>query len=247
MRRILLLNIIIIAAATISKGGEVVLTSDPPGSTIFAGGKQLGTTPLTTDLPPGPIEITSRFGVLAPVVQTLTPDDTQVAAFHFKHTYGTLIVSSDRTDAALTIDGADFGHPPALVFLAPGPHKISITAANAPDKTRNADVVEGQRASVEIHFSASSPETSTGGLSPTVSTSPAWATSSPAASPSVPPVKTSPKPKPNPQSIVWQEPSTTLSGERFAESDPFTQPESERPSQSAANGISDGCAQSTEA
>jgi PEGA domain len=208
MRLTLLLSIII-ATATITKGGQVVLTSDPPGSTIFAGGKQLGTTPLTADLPPGPIEVTSRFGSLAPLVQTLTPDEAHVVAFHFTHAYGTLIVSSDRGDAALTIDGTDFGHPPALVFLTPDTHKVFITAANAPDKTRNVDVIEGQRASVEIHFSGSSPETTTSGPSPTVSSSPARASSSPAASPSVAPVKASPKPKPSPQLLVWQEPSTT--------------------------------------
>src|SRR6266404_3128564 len=178
MRLTLLLSVVI-AAATISKGGQVALTSDPPGSTIFAGGKQLGTTPLTADLPPDAIEVTSLFGALAPVVQTLTPDDAHVVAFHFKHSYGTLIVSSDRADAALTIDGTNFGHPPALVFLMPGTHKVFITATNAPDKTRNVDVAEGQRASVEIHFSGSSPETTTSGPSPTVSPSPARASSSP--------------------------------------------------------------------
>src|SRR5258707_9728216 len=182
MRLTLLLSVVI-AAAAISKGGEVVLTSDPPGSTIFAGGKQLGTTALTADLSPGPIEVTSRFGTLAPVVQTLTPDEAQVVAFHFKHSYGTLIVSSDRADAALTIDGTNFGHPPALVFLTPGTHKVFITANNAPDKTRNVDVVEGQRATVEIHFTGSSPETVTSGPSPTVSASPTKASSSPKSPP----------------------------------------------------------------
>jgi PEGA domain len=207
MRLTLLLSVVI-AAVTVSKGGQVVLTSDPPGSSIFAGGKQLGYTPLTADLPPGPIEVISRFGTLTPVVQTLTPDGAQVVAFHFKHSYGTLIVSSDRADAALTIDGTNFGHPPALVFLTPGTHKVFITATNAPDKTRSVDVAEGQRASVQIHFSGSSPETTTCGPSPTVSPSPARASSSPAASPAVPPVKASPKPKPSPQLMVWQEPST---------------------------------------
>src|ERR1700704_1209346 len=177
--RLTLLLCVIIAASTAAKGGQVALTSDPPGSTIFVGGKQLGTTPLTADLPPGPIKVTSRFGALAPVVQTLTPDDAQVVAFDFKHSYGTLIVSSDRADATLTIDGANFGHPPALVFLPPGTHKVCITATNAPDKTRNVDVVEGQRASVEIHFTGASPETATSGPSPTVSASPAKASSSP--------------------------------------------------------------------
>jgi PEGA domain len=127
-------------------------------------------------------------------------------AFHFKHSYGTLIVSSDRADAALTIDGTNFGHPPALVFLTPGTHKVFITATNAPDKTRNVDVAEGQRASVEIHFTGASPETVTSGPSPTVSASPAKASSSPTA----PPVKASPKPKPIPQLTVWQEPPSAL-------------------------------------
>src|SRR5258705_1296429 len=205
MRLTLLLSFVI-AAATISKGSQVVLTSDPPGSMIFAGRKQLGITPLTADLPPGPIEVISRFGTLTPVVQTLTPDGAQVVAFHFKHSYGTLIVSSDRADAALTIDGTNLGHPPALVFLTPGTHKVFITANNAPDKTRNVDVVEGQRATVEIRFTGASPETVTSGPSPTVSASPAKASSSPTA----PPVKASPKPKPSLQLMVWQEPPSAL-------------------------------------
>jgi hypothetical protein len=205
MRLTLLLSVVI-AAATISKGGQVVLTSDPPGSTIFAGGKQLGTTPLTADLPPGPTEVTSRFGTLEPVVQTLTLDDAQVVAFRFKHSYGTLIVSSDRADATLAIDGTNFGHPPALVFLTPGTHKVFVAATNAPDKTRNVDVVEGQRASAEIHFTGSSAETVTSDPSPTVSASPTKASSSPTAQP----VKTSPKPKPSPPLMVWQEPPSAL-------------------------------------
>src|SRR5260221_851362 len=209
MRLTLLLSFVI-AAATISKGGQVVLTSDPPGSMIFAGGKQLGYTPLTADLPPGPIEVISRFGNVTPVVQSLTPDGAQGVEFHFKHPYGTLIVSSDRADAALTSEGTSFGHPPALVFLTPGTPKGFITANNAPDKTRNVDVVEGQRATVEIHFTGSSPETVTSGPSPTVSASPTKASSSPKS----PPVKESPKPKPSRQLRVWQEPPSELPAPR---------------------------------
>ena len=233
MRLTLLLSVVI-AVAAISKGGEVVLTSDPPGSTIFAGGKQLGTTPLTADLPPGPIEVTSRFGTLAPVVQALTPDDAQVVAFHFKHSYGTLIVSSDRADAALTIDGTNFGHPPALVFLTPGTHKVFITATNAPDKTRNVDVAEGQRASVEIHFTGASPETVTGGPSPTVSASPAKASSSLTA----PPVKASPKPKPSPQLMVWQEPPSALPLASASPSPKVSAPPSPQPKDSQTRNTS---------
>jgi PEGA domain len=108
-----------------ANGAEVVITSDPPGSVISAGGKELGITPLTLDLPGGqPVEITSRFGPLVPLAQTLTPDDGQLIACQFKHEYGTLVVTCERTDAALLIDGTGYGHPPAVVLVSPGRHKL---------------------------------------------------------------------------------------------------------------------------
>lgn len=134
------------------KGGSVELTSDPAGATILVGGSKLGTAPLTANLPTEPVEVTSRFGTLVPVVQTLVPDAERVVSFHFKHSYGTLLASSDRTDAVLIVDGVDYGHPPAQLFLAPGNHKLLLSAPNAPDKTRRVDLMEGQRASVQINF-----------------------------------------------------------------------------------------------
>ena len=134
------------------KGGSVELTSDPAGATILVGGSKLGTAPLTANLPTEPVEVTSRFGTLVPVVQTLVPDAERVVSFHFKHSYGTLLASSDRTDAVLIVDGVDYGHPPAQLFLAPGNHKLLLSAPNAPDKTRRVDLLEGQRASVQINF-----------------------------------------------------------------------------------------------
>jgi hypothetical protein len=133
----LLFFTLIVAAATVTKAGQVVLTSDPPGASIYAGDKQLGTTPLTMDLPSGPTVLTSRFGSLAPVTETVTSDEEQASSFNFQHAYGILIVSSDREDAELTIDAAAFGHPPALLFVTPGTHKVFLTAPNAPDESRN--------------------------------------------------------------------------------------------------------------
>jgi PEGA domain len=134
------------------KGGSVELTSDPDGATIFVGGLKLGTAPVTANLPTGPVEVTSRFGTLVSVVQTLVPDPERAISFHFKHSYGTLLVSSDRTDAVLIVDGVDYGHPPAQLFLAPGNHKLLLSAPNAPDKTRRVDLREGQHVSVQINF-----------------------------------------------------------------------------------------------
>jgi PEGA domain len=112
-----------------ANGAEVVITSDPPGSVISAGGKELGITPLTLDLPSGqPLEITSHFGPLGPVMHTVTPEDGQLIACQFKHEYGTLVVTCERIDAALVIDGTGYGHAPAVVLVSPGRHKLFMTA-----------------------------------------------------------------------------------------------------------------------
>ena len=193
------------ALLTVANGAQVVLTSDPPGSVISAGGKELGITPLTLDLPSGqPVEITSRFGPLGPLTQTMTPSEGQLIAYQFKHAYGTLVVTCERIDAALLIDGTGYGHPPAVILVSPGRHKLFMAASNAPDKTREVELKAGERAMVEMDFSGGSPETtktSTGPQSsPVDSPSPA-----PAASPS--PKSRGVKPAPADRTkVVWEEP-----------------------------------------
>jgi PEGA domain len=147
--------------AVASKGQTVVLTSDPPGATILlAGDIKVGRTPLSLSLLPGyPIEITSRWGSLAPLTVTVTPEKGQAVVHRFEHVYGTLIVESDRTDAALRIDGEDCGNVPSLLLLSPGRHKVFLQAANEPDKTRKVDVKLGYRTTVRINFAGGSPET----------------------------------------------------------------------------------------
>ena len=185
-----------------ANGAEVVITSDPPGSVISAGGKELGITPLTLDLPSGqPVEITSRFGPLGPLTQTLTPSEGQIVAYQFKHEYGTLVVTCERIDAALVIDGTGYGHPPAVILVSPGRHKLFLTASNAPDKTREVELKAGERATVEMDFSGGSPETTKTSVGPQ---------STPADSPSpAPMVSPSPKSRPKPAErtrVVWEEP-----------------------------------------
>ena len=169
------------------KGGGVELTSDPSGATIFVGESKLGVTPLTVELPGGPVEVTSRFGALVPVIQTLVPDSAKKISFHFKHSYGALLVSSDRTDAVLIVDGADYGHPPAQLFLAPGNHKLLLTAPNAPDKTRRVDLVEGERVNVQINFGTLLSEVA--GVSNPKPTPTDWKTSGAAVTPTSTPQK----------------------------------------------------------
>src|SRR5260221_1234198 len=185
-------------------GAEVVITSDPPGSVISTGGKELGITPLTLDLPSGqPVEMTSRFRPLGALTQTLTPTDVQIVAYQFKHEYGTLVVTCERIDAALVIDGAGYGHPPAVVLVSPGRRKVFMTASDAPDKTREVELKAGERATVEMDFSGGSPETTKTSVSPPGSEdSPS---SAPTASPS--PKSRGREPSPTDRTrAAWEEP-----------------------------------------
>jgi hypothetical protein len=147
--------------AVASKAENVVLTSDPTGATIYLRGHvEVGRTPLSLYLPPGlPMEITSRWGPLAPITVTVTTEKGQAVVRRFEHVYGTLIVESDRMDAALRIDGEDYGNVPRLLLLSPGRHKVFLQAANAPDKTREIEIRVGYRTSVRINFAGGSPET----------------------------------------------------------------------------------------
>ena len=199
------LLIVMLALLSVANSAEVVLTSDPPGSVISVTGKEVGITPLTLDLPAGqPVEVTSRFGPLAPLVQTLTPDEGEILAYQFKHEYGTIVVMCDRTDAALMIDGTGYGHPPAVILVSPGRHKLSMTASNAPDKTREVEVQAGQRATVEMYFSGGSPETANTSAGPQ-STPEASPSPAPKASPG--PKRRGVKPVPLERSkVVWEEP-----------------------------------------
>ena len=185
-----------------ANGAQVVITSDPPGSVISADGKELGITPLTLDLQGGqPVEITSRFGPLSPVTHTLTPDDGQLIAYQFKHEYGTVVVTCERTDATLLIDGTGYGHPPAVVLVSPGKHKLFMTASNAPDKTREVELKAGERATVEMDFSGGSPETTKTSAGPQ-----GTPVDSPSPAPTVsPPPKSGAKP-PDRTRVVWEEP-----------------------------------------
>jgi PEGA domain len=193
------------AMAAVAQGAQVVITSDPPGSLISAGAKELGITPLTLDLPSGqPIEITSRFGPLGPLTQTLTPSEGQIVAYGFKHEYGTLVVTCERTDTTLVIDETGYGHAPAVVLVSPGRHKLFMSASNAPDKTREVELKAGERAAVEIDFSGGSPETTKTSAGPQ---SPPADSPSPAPEASPSPKGRGTKPSPADRTrVVWEEP-----------------------------------------
>jgi PEGA domain len=218
---------VLIVSANVSNAAPVLLTSDPPGSVISISGRDVGVTPLTLDLQAGqPVEVASRFGPLAVLAHTLTPEENQVTAYQFKHEYGTLVVTCDRTDAALVIDGTGYGHPPAVVLVSPGQHKLFVTASNAPDKTREVEVTAGQRATVEMDFYGGSPETAKTNLSPQSSPEDS---ASPAPKGSSSPKGQRPKPSPADRTrVVWEEPPPLIPAAEAAKPEPSATPLPER-------------------
>jgi hypothetical protein len=105
------------------------------------------------------MQVASRWGSLVLLTATVTSETGQAVVHRFEYVYGTLIVVSDRMDAVLRVDRADYGNVPSLLLLSPGRHKVFLQAANAPDKTRELEVKVGYRTTVRINFAGGSPET----------------------------------------------------------------------------------------
>jgi hypothetical protein len=143
------------ATATVDhtfQGINVELRSDPPGATIFLDETELGKTPLTVSLPPNPVELVSRIGALEPVSKQVTPDPTGTAAVEFKHNYGWVLVSTNRRNSEVLIEGFSFGKAPVLGILPPGRHPVTVRASGYQDQTQVVDVQTGKRTSLAFRF-----------------------------------------------------------------------------------------------
>jgi hypothetical protein len=144
------------AVATVEhsfQGINVTLRSDPSGATISMGHTELGKTPLAVSLPPEPVELVSRIGALAPVSREVVPDPNGTTVVEFKHDYGSVAISSDRTDAEVIIEGVNFGKPPIDGILPPGRHDIIVRVPGFPSQTKVADVQTGRRIAMDFNFS----------------------------------------------------------------------------------------------
>ena len=69
-----------------TKAQTVVLTSDPSGATILLRrAVEVGQTPLSLHLLPGlPMQVTFRWGSLAPLTATVTPEKGQAVVHRFE-------------------------------------------------------------------------------------------------------------------------------------------------------------------
>jgi hypothetical protein len=134
------------------QGAPVTLKSDPSGATIYFNGRELGKTPLTINLPFGTNELTLKIGALGPVTQNVTPDPNGPTLVEFHHIYGYLAVICNRSDASVTIAGANVGAPPIEGILPPGRHQVIVRVAGQPDQTQTAEVQANHRTVTKFIF-----------------------------------------------------------------------------------------------
>ncbi|MBV8216225.1 MAG: protein kinase [Verrucomicrobia bacterium] len=134
------------------QGVNVSLKSDPTGATIYFAGSALGRTPLAVNLPSGQIELTSKIGSLTPVTQRFVVDPSGNTVVEFKHTYGLLSVTCDRSDADVVIGGVDLGKPPIEGILPPGKQFVEVKVEGRPEQVRTADIQAGKRVVLEFTF-----------------------------------------------------------------------------------------------
>jgi hypothetical protein len=112
----------------------LVIETTPPGWEVVEGSRRLGTTPFRGSLPPGNHALLLRSGsqthpldvVLQPGGQVFHHLDLKVAS-----STGVLSVATSPPGAAVKIDGVARGVSPVDVSgLAPGEHKVSVTAGS---------------------------------------------------------------------------------------------------------------------
>ncbi len=167
------------------QGANVSLKSDPSGATIYLAGGAIGKTPLNYTLPLGQVELTSKIGSLAPVTQVFTPDPDGNSVIEFKHTYGLLSITADRTDAEVLIGGVNLGRVPIEGILPPGKHQVIVKTSGSPDQSRTAEIQANHRQVMQFTFGegVSEANQSNGANQnvPTAQTNPPQPTASPTA------------------------------------------------------------------
>ncbi|HQZ39737.1 MAG TPA: PEGA domain-containing protein [Vicinamibacterales bacterium] len=138
----------------------VAVTSDPEGAPVIIDGVRMGTTPVTSALPPGPHTVVVGEGARAQTqhieVQRGTEATVHVAlaaapaAAPPVASTGELRVSTEPPGAEVVVDGQAHGASPVTIDgLAPGRHEVTVTRAGVTIR-RSVEVEAGAPASVIV-------------------------------------------------------------------------------------------------
>lgn len=137
---------------------DIVLTSDPPGATVYAGGVRLAgedssVTPMTAQLPEGDHELRAVKAGLEDVrmAVNIAGDRENSASFPFK--YGSLRIETTPGGADVFLGADKLGQTPLTVEqFQPGEYKLRVRKERYATKILDCRVLAGARADVSVEL-----------------------------------------------------------------------------------------------
>lgn len=125
-----------------ARSGRLTITSIPTGATVFLGGKQIGRTPVSTEVTYGTHAVRIELGGYASEQRSLNLSSPELAAsFELKP----LVVSGTvnifgPTGATVLVDGAQVGKIPTSVKLTEGAHSFEVRTADGTTYSSSRDI-----------------------------------------------------------------------------------------------------------
>ncbi|MEO0415226.1 MAG: PEGA domain-containing protein, partial [Verrucomicrobiota bacterium] len=112
------------------KRSLVTFTSDPPGAEVYHDMKRLGgtdITPFTVELPEGDYLFRARHRLLGELNQGSYIDELETDTVDFNFAYGSVVLKSTPTGAAIIHNGLPIGRTPLTqTVVAPGEHEWEL-------------------------------------------------------------------------------------------------------------------------
>jgi hypothetical protein len=152
--------------SSLPRTASAEITSSPPGARVFVDGVEHGVTPMQlSSITPGRamrFEVRSLNGdVLDAEDVSLAEGERRVVSLSAMPPHGVVRVSSDPSNAVVTLDGEVIGSTPLERELAVGEHSVEVTLAGF---ARESDVLRidraGDRASLSFRLRAAPREAS---------------------------------------------------------------------------------------
>lgn len=138
--------------------GEIEVTSQPTGATIFLDGEDTGlqTPSVISDLDGGTYTVSVNLAGIEfrPAQRTVDVFYGSRSTSHFQTDAGILTVTSDPPGASIIIDSTDTGHitPHTFTSIDPGPHQVDLvlTHHRTPDGAQEINAEAGVEMSLDF-------------------------------------------------------------------------------------------------
>lgn len=142
----------------VRRWSNVEVTSEPAGATIFAGDRNLGTTPATIELLEGSHQISvvrDGFSAWDGTVEAKPNTDQVLPLIRLEPANAKLLVNTIPRTANVTVDGRYRGQSPITLSLSPGvDYEIGMSKAGYGTASRRVRLDAGESDSIRVDLSA---------------------------------------------------------------------------------------------